>query len=92
MSRITSTFPERLKQRRIKCGFRTQEALAAAVGIAKQTVNYYESGKRVPDLVILQKLTTTLNCSLDWLIGRTEDVGEQHTVNEWMMNRFTKCT
>lgn len=90
MARINSTFPERLKQRRIERGFMSQEDLASAAGTVKQTINHYETGKRVPDLVMLQKLTRVLNCSLDWLIGRTDEVGEQHFADDWMMNRFTK--
>lgn len=69
-----SIFSERLRYLREEKGFATQNEFAAAVGISKQAVNYYESGKRLPDAETLYMLSECLECSVDWLLGRTENM------------------
>lgn len=66
-------FGERLRNRRIGCGFERQQDLATAVGISVQSINYYELGKRLPDAETLYNLAACLECSSDWLLGITEN-------------------
>ena len=66
-------FCERLKEARIAKGFKNQKNFANAAGIAVQSVNCYELGKRIPDAETLYKLASCLECSCDWLLGITEN-------------------
>lgn len=47
-----------------------QKQLAEVLGIARETVNSYVSGKRTPDLEKLVKIANYLNVSIDDLAGR----------------------
>ncbi len=51
------------KVRKQKC--MTQEALAEAIGVTRQTIAKWESGESVPDLEISGRLSEVLNVSLD---------------------------
>ena len=51
----------------------TQEALAGAVGVARQTIAKWETGESVPDLEMSGKLASVLNVSLDDLVNAPED-------------------
>lgn len=64
--------PERLKIAREKKGL-TQRQLAALLKAAPSTVALYETGDRNPDPVMLTKLADVLECSVDYLLGRTDD-------------------
>ncbi len=55
----------------------TQEALAAKVGVARQTVAKWESGESVPDLEIAGLLAAALDVALDDLVNApTEELDE----------------
>ena len=46
--------------------------LAALLGITEGAVSNYENGRRQPDLQMLLKIADVLNCSTDYLLGRTD--------------------
>lgn len=50
----------------------TQEDVATILGVSRQTVGKWESGKATPELDKLISLCDLLGCSLDELVGRTE--------------------
>lgn len=52
-----------IKQKRKEAGL-TQEALAQKVGCATITIRQYESGKRSPNLNILQEIASALNIEI----------------------------
>lgn len=54
-------------------GKRTQQEVATALGITRSRYSHYETGRNEPDQSMLQKLATYHNCSIDYLIGRTDD-------------------
>lgn len=58
---------ERLKDRRIKCGYTSGAKLAAQIGSTAQTISNYETGKFLPDAETLYKLAEVLNCTVDYL-------------------------
>lgn len=89
--RFSDIFSERLKTRRIERGFKTQKDFARATGISIQAINFYESGARKPEFVQLWKIADALNCSVDWLMGRSDNLGETPTTNDWILNRFMKA-
>ena len=47
----------------------TQEALAEAVGVARQTIAKWESGESTPDLEMSGRLASALEVTLDDLIN-----------------------
>ena len=65
---MTKGFGERLLEARKARGM-TQEQLAQAVYIRRQTIGNYESNERLPDAEILAGLVTVLGCDVYWLLG-----------------------
>ena len=51
----------------------TQEALAEAVGVARQTIAKWETEESAPDLEMSGRLANVLNVSLDDLVNAPED-------------------
>ncbi len=63
-----------LKELRIeKC--LTQKELAAKLGITQDSISLWEKGKRIPDTQYLTKLCEIFNVSADYLLGRSDDLG-----------------
>jgi transcriptional regulator with XRE-family HTH domain len=65
-------FGERLKSERIKKGF-TQEELGNIVNKSKNNISQYERGIREPDLNILRRFSEIFDCTLDYLLGNTDN-------------------
>ena len=57
-----------LKSARVKLDM-SQEDLAKAVGVTRQTISYIESGEYNPTLNLCKKICKLLNKSLDELFG-----------------------
>lgn len=67
-------FGKRLKSIRAKKNIKQGE-LADKIGITRQSIGNYESGKQYPTIDILIEMTNCLECSLDYLLGRTDESG-----------------
>lgn len=67
---------ERLVERRKLMGF-TQEELARELGVTSVTVSRYERGEFDPNPAIMDKLSTALQTSVDYLIGLSDNVQGQ---------------
>ena len=61
---------ERLKTLREEKGW-SQADLAKKLDISRMTVNYYEAGKRTPDVDVAIKATELFGVSADYLLGRS---------------------
>ncbi|MDE6724735.1 MAG: helix-turn-helix domain-containing protein, partial [Ruminiclostridium sp.] len=48
----------------------TQQELANRLGIAREQVTRYETGTKIPPLLIAIQISDVLGCSLDYLVGR----------------------
>ena len=59
----------RLKELRKK-NHKTQEEMAALIGVTRGAYGNIENGKREPDFKTLSKLADYFGVSVDWLIGR----------------------
>lgn len=70
------TIGEKLRQLRQSNGL-TQEALAKTLGIGQATVACYENGLREPHIVNLIAYADFFDCTVDFLIGRTDERGNQ---------------
>ena len=60
-------FGDRLKARRLSCGFKSLGELAKKIGVKGQTIKNYEDGSTLPDAEILSRLAESLNCTVDYL-------------------------
>lgn len=63
---------ERLKQLRELKNI-TQVRLGIELGVSQETISGYEIGKAVPPADMLVKLANTLDTSVDYILGRTDD-------------------
>ncbi len=52
-----------------------QRDVAEQVGVSAQSYGYYENGINKPDPDMLVKLADFFGCSLDYLVGRSDDFG-----------------
>lgn len=86
MQQKCTLFPERLKELREKEELSRQQ-LADILGVSRASLEYYEKGKRTPDIEVLYKLSEHFNVTSDYLIGRTDKCGESTDVNA--MCRYT---
>lgn len=68
-----ASFPERLKNLRLKFGYR-QKDVASKLGISEAAYGYYEQGKREPSQDVLIRLADIFEVSTDYILGR-QDVG-----------------
>jgi transcriptional regulator with XRE-family HTH domain len=69
---IMVAFGERIRELREEKGL-SQEELGKILKVAKSTISQYELGKRNPDPETLDNLANILDCSVDYLLGRTDD-------------------
>lgn len=66
-------FPERLQKARNTREL-SQSALAAKAKLPASSISHFEAGSRKPSFDNLQRLAEALNVSLDYLLGRVDDV------------------
>lgn len=69
---LEALFMERLRQLREEKKM-TQLRLGLEVGVSQETISGYEINKAVPPADMLIKLADTLNTSVDYLLGRTDE-------------------
>lgn len=67
-------FSIRLKEMREAKGI-SQAELAEKIGVGISTVGMWESTSRTPGAKTLQRLIAYFGCSIDYLLGRTDDFG-----------------
>ena len=65
-------FSERLKASRKEAGL-TQVELAEVLKVSSGTVGMWETGKREPKFEVMGHLSKTLNKSVDYLLGLSEN-------------------
>ncbi len=83
MNNITDTFSERLRQLRTAKGL-TQAELADELGVSRNSIFFYEAGKRNPDIVIFKKIADYFHVTCDYMLGasinktvETREIGEE---------------
>ncbi len=64
-------FGSRLKALREQSNIK-QGQFADKIGIVRQSMSNYESGKHCPDVEVLKRMAECLGCSVDYLLGLTE--------------------
>ncbi|KIU11828.1 phage element (ICEBs1)transcriptional regulator (Xre family) [Bacillus subtilis] len=63
------TLGQRLKEARLKAGYKSQTEAAKKLGITSQVLSNYEGGRRDPDTQTLKELAELYNVSADYLLG-----------------------
>ena len=63
-----------LKIARLEAGF-TQKHIATLLNISQQTYSDYENGRTEPDFETLKNIADILKTSVDYLLGRSDDLG-----------------
>lgn len=80
MQQKCTQFPKRLTDLRETSNLSRQQ-LADILGVSRASLEYYEKGKRTPDIDVLYRLSEYFNVTADYLIGRTDKSGESTDVN-----------
>ncbi|KLE14786.1 cobalamin-dependent protein [Clostridium sp. C8] len=70
---MNNGFANRMKELRKNKGY-TQKKLASLLNIGQTTVANYEQGTRVPDMEKLNKMADLFEVTLDYLLGRSEEI------------------
>lgn len=65
-------FKDRLRELRNEKGL-SQAEMGNLLKITRQAYSHYENGKREPTQEILKEISKILNCSIDYLLGNTND-------------------
>ena len=73
---LAKVMGERLKELRKATTDLGQKDVAAELGITKQAVSNYESGRNIPDVLVLIDLANYYSCSVDYLLGREEKMSQ----------------
>ena len=76
------TVGKRIKQLRTEMTL-TQKNLADLLKVTKGSICKYEKGIHEPNIDTLNLLTQIFNCSLDYLLGKTE-IRDSSSKNEYM--------
>ncbi|MED4801933.1 helix-turn-helix transcriptional regulator [Bacillus atrophaeus] len=63
------TLGKKLKEARLRAGYRSQTEAAKKLGITSQVLSNYEGGRRDPDTQTLKALAELYNVSADYLLG-----------------------
>lgn len=64
---------DRLKRLRDRSG-KNQVTVATDLAVSQSTIGNWESGARTPDAQMLIRIADYYNCSLDYLLGRTDNI------------------
>ena len=71
----------RIKQLREEYGM-TQQELADKIGGAKSTIAMYEKEDRKPSLEVLIKLSEIFNCSIDYILCKSDIKSSDININD----------
>ena len=74
-------FSKKLKEIRLEQGLNQRE-LAHLSELSPQSISSFESGINSPTVPSLLALANALNVSVDYLLGRTDDVGTMTTTEQ----------
>lgn len=76
LTRRNFEFGKRLKQARERAGL-SRRNLGDALNITSNAYGLYETGQRDPSIKHFNAIADTLNVSVDWLLGRVDDTGNE---------------
>lgn len=82
---LRDVFPTRLRDVR-KARQMTQEALAREIEVSSNTIRNWETGRSIPDVDLLLKLSDALKASTDYLLGNYDEP-ERLPKGYWVIDR-----
>lgn len=68
----------------------TQKDFAQKIGSTNKNIWAYEKGLAVPPLDVLIEMSNFFECSIDYLVGRTDDLGNVIVKRETMTDKETQ--
>ncbi len=72
------SFGNNLKKIRQDCNL-TQEELAKKIDTSRSNIANYENNKNMPSIDVLSKLSKVLDCSIDYLLGKSDERNPKET-------------
>lgn len=75
----------KIKNLRVEHGL-TQKELAQKLDTTDKTIWAYENGKATPPLEMLLSYANLFQCSIDYLVGREDDLGNIIIQNDYEMS------
>lgn len=72
------SFGDNLKKIRQDCNL-TQEELAKKIDTSRSNIANYENNKNMPSIDVLSKLSEVLDCSIDYLLGKSDERNPKET-------------
>ena len=60
----------------------SQVKLGHLVGVSTSTIESYEQGTRTPSLPVAYRLSEVLGCSIDYLVGRNNELSKYFSLSE----------
>lgn len=82
------TFAERLKELRLEKRL-TQRELATRLGFSANCICEWEKGRSEPSIDSLKALALCLDCTIDYLIGASDDFGNVVVHNSYLESILT---
>jgi len=70
-----------LKKLRLKKGY-SQIKLQHLVGVSSSSIEAYEQGVRIPSLPVAYKLSETLDCSIDYIVGKKNQIDKFYLLSK----------
>jgi len=74
---VVSVLQNRIRRLRFEKDETTQQQLAAAVGVARQTVNSIEKGKFNPSILLALRIADYFGCTVDDVFYMQEKGGDR---------------
>lgn len=60
----------------------SQVKLQHLVGVSTSSIEAYEQGVRIPSLPMAYRLSEVLNCSIDYLVGKNNELEEYYALSK----------
>ena len=85
---MTTELNEALKQLRIQAGL-TQKQVADMLSLDRSSYSYYETGKSLPTVTSLKRLSTLYGVSMDTMMGGHQNRLEEEIASSMPMQAFS---
>lgn len=60
----------------------SQVKLQHLVGVSTSSIEAYEQGVRIPSLPVVYRLSEVLNCSIDYLVGKNNELEKYYSLSK----------
>ena len=75
-----------LKELRMKKGY-SQIKLQHLVGVSTSSIEAYEQKVRIPSLPVAYRLSEVLSCSIDYLVGKSNELEKFYSLSQAAKNK-----